>query len=410
MDSTETLGLDAGRLCVSLARRRTALRSLGHGQLQSRVVKALSRVATNLLSSPNPLSPADSRAQGPNEAAWISLKAMLASWNESALWSLIDSEGARAPDDGPSVVLHVVAANTPLLAWSSVARSLLVEAASIVRLPSDAPNIRAWADVFVKNLSIVDSELAELVELVTWPSSDLETTRSYCLAADAVLVYGSDETVAQFAELVPAGRRLLGYGDMLSFGLVLPGSDLDKAASGCALDIALFDQEGCLSPQMIFVIGDSSAVSGFCSLLYQRLADLKYLASERSVGDAVEIRDAAAIAQFEIGVEVMQDWDLSFTVLRHADVPSSLLRGRGVVHIVEADTVKNVVSMVRNWNLEYKVQGVSIAGPNTRLIGAAATELEEIRVSYVCDPGRLQTPPFEWRENGLAVLSSLISD
>ena len=65
----------------------------------------------------------------------VSLDALLDSLTPEALWRLIDAEGVRDARGFP-LIGHVIAGNTPLLAWVSVLRALLVRSASLVKLPS----------------------------------------------------------------------------------------------------------------------------------------------------------------------------------------------------------------------------------------------------------------------------------
>ncbi len=72
---------------------------------------------------------------------------------------------------------------------------------------------------------------------------------------DHVFAYGRDETLSALAESLPHGVLLHGHGD--GFSIALAGSDADptSVAEKLALDIALFDQRGCLSPRALLVVG-----------------------------------------------------------------------------------------------------------------------------------------------------------
>jgi len=72
---------------------------------------------------------------------------------------------------------------------------------------------------------------------------------------DHVFAYGRDETLAALRSSLPQGVVLHGHGD--GFSVAVAGAQADPAAiaEALALDIALFDQRGCLSPRALLVVG-----------------------------------------------------------------------------------------------------------------------------------------------------------
>lgn len=83
---------------------------------------------------------------------------------------------------------------------------------------------------------------------------------------DVVLAFGSDETLAQVAADLPAGVRFVGHGHGMGIAMVGAGADLARAAAQLALDVVLFDQQGCLSPRLV-LIDQSNDVAHFVRLL-----------------------------------------------------------------------------------------------------------------------------------------------
>jgi hypothetical protein len=321
---------------------------------------------------------------------------------------MIDSEGVRDTAAGPSIALHIIAANTPLLAWSSVARALLVESASIVRTPSDAPEVLAWTELFVQALGSVDAEIAGLVSIETWPSTNESITTAFCDAADAVLVYGSDATVARVETLVAADKSFVGYGHRSSFGLVLTGADFESAAAGSAADIAIFDQQGCLSPQILFVEGSNADIARFGSILVEELRKIREVFPPRAMAQAAAIREAIDLSRMQAATSAIVDPELRFSVIRHARIPEAISHGHGIVNLIPVQTWRNGLELLSRLGLQHRLQGASISAPSCDMQRFVMSEVCEFGVWYVCEAGHLQTPPFNWRENGIAPLSCLI--
>ncbi len=393
---------------LELRSNRERLVGSAPGRLQERAILALSEIAARLLRRDRGGFAEAKYDQAPIEAAWMSLQATLESWDASSLNELIDSEDARAPVTGPAVTLHVVASNTPLLAWTSIARALLVESASIVRLPQDAPDVAAWTQRFLDSLAEVDEPLLGLIYIDTWPSSDTATTQAALAVADCALVYGSDKTVEAVRALATGATRVIGFGSRISLGLVLDGADLEEAAQCAALDIALFDQQGCLSPQSVYVQGPRSDHDRFVKCLAKSLEDCSRLFPARSALQASRIREATDIARFKPDGAVMQDPKLLWTVTSTSSLDIDSLSIPGFVSIRPLPSFPALSNSLARSPLLGKLQGASIAARDNTRFSAAASWARQIGVCYICKPGHLQRPPFSWREDNKPVLACLL--
>src|SRR5204862_1234182 len=64
------------------------------------------------------------------------------------------------------------------------------------------------------------------------------------------------------------GVTVRAHGPGLGVAVLGPGEvDLEKAAIALAEDIVVFDQRGCLSPRLVFVIGDAARAHSFGAAL-----------------------------------------------------------------------------------------------------------------------------------------------
>src|SRR5438552_39684 len=86
-----------------------------------------------------------------------------------------------------------------------------------------------------------------------WPGGDLAREDAALGRAEVVVATGSDATLAA---LVPRlGRRLIAHGPRWSVAVVERAAAAEVDA--IALDVALHDQRGCLSPHAVYVTGDA---------------------------------------------------------------------------------------------------------------------------------------------------------
>ncbi|MCH2108876.1 MAG: hypothetical protein MK135_06070 [Polyangiaceae bacterium] len=97
---------------------------------------------------------------------------------------------------------------------------------------------------------------------------------------DHVWAYGSDSTLEKLKGQLPAGCHLHPHGSGMGVAVLFepqtkPEVDLDTAALGLALDTALFDQRGCLSPRMVIVEGSRQYAEDFADALYKALVQVE---------------------------------------------------------------------------------------------------------------------------------------
>jgi len=148
-----------------------------------------------------------------------------------------------------------------------------------------------------------DGGLAPLLVRELQANGGLNIRESASLSAtpgDDVHAYGSDVTLRAIAEGLPEGVRLRGHG--AGFGVAMvhrdaarEDADLEGAAEKLADDVVVFDQQGCVSPRIVFVEG-AAAARIFARALDQALTTR---ASSVPVGRAVreQRREARVYAQ-----------------------------------------------------------------------------------------------------------------
>jgi hypothetical protein len=89
--------------------------------------------------------------------------------------------------------------------------------------------------------------------------------------ADAIHVYGRDQTVAAVRSRAPAGVVVRGHGAGLGVAIVTGGAAVGEAAEALAIDVVAFDQRGCLSPRLVLIEGDPARAGRFAQALHDRL-------------------------------------------------------------------------------------------------------------------------------------------
>ena len=175
---------------------------------------------------------------------------------------------------GPVAVLHMLAGNVPGLAIHPLAVSLLARTVAVVRDSARQPLV---TERFIRSLGEHDADLAAMLVRVDW-DSDTAPPGEVIACAERVEIYGSDTTVAAISPIVNAtdGRRaVVDRGTRVSAAVVAIDADAEEAAAAIAHDAALYDGQGCLSPETVIVEGDSQRTDSLMDAIANELEHLE---------------------------------------------------------------------------------------------------------------------------------------
>jgi acyl-CoA reductase-like NAD-dependent aldehyde dehydrogenase len=332
--------------------------------------------------------------------------------------------------------------NVPGAGIHEVCAALLAGAGLIIKSASSEPLFFAN---FMRTLAEVDATVAARVAVVNFGRGDDAAMRELWAACDGgVVAYGDDASIAALSAAAAAcasRRTLAGFGSRLSGALVVPGASPSAAASaadGLARDVTLFEQRGCLSPHHVFVVGDAGEARGFAARLARALERL----ARRLPAPARLPLDAAAAIR---ALRERARWRALAGRLASArghDV--ALWEGERVIPAPgETPGAGMTESMTKfmTWTVIYDGTADFSAAPGYRTVfvsalksgdelgerlGAAAGRLEafalsappdvrdrldaglrRLGVTYVGEPGRMQSPPLDWLHGGGAMLELL---
>ncbi len=114
-----------------------------------------------------------------------------------------------------------------------------------------------FVELLVDALRRASPNLGRAADIVRFAGGDLDSEASFVAASNAVSVYGTDKTVEAMASRLPAGLKLIRHGHGVSAAYcgdaALAPAALPVTAARLALDVAAYDQRGCLSPQVVYV-------------------------------------------------------------------------------------------------------------------------------------------------------------
>lgn len=425
------------------------------------VITAISRAALRLA---DPNDPTGARAVAaletsggwPRQAAEDLLASNAAGWTEDSLTSLVrmelgdpalldgpqsdpDHPGRRRQAIGPPALLLVLAGNVPGVAVTAVLRGLLVRSAVLCKLPQDEPDL---VGLFARVLHEEDAALGATIAATWWPAdqpgpaADEWTKRS-----GKVIVYGGADAVSGLRARTPPEIPLVEYGPRL--GIACLGADVsDEELAALARDACAYDQAGCVSPRLVFLLGDFSGRSAesvadtetedtnetgdskdpvvtgdtdsIQNAVLERLAAA--LSAEATDSPGSPIREAEAVAlraarsryQFsaEEGTRAFGADDLGWSLL-YRNMPGTysegLPRTLWAYRATDMDDLRALGAV-----LEGRVQALGVAGLDPATIEALEQLAVEWGVSRVVPVGGMAWPPPDWRHDGRYQLLPLL--
>jgi hypothetical protein len=357
------------------------------------------------------------------------LRRMAQDWTADALYQLLGAElgGAAAVDGfvprapgirsravGAPLAFHVMAGNVPGVAVTSIIRSLLVRSPVLAKSAAAEPVL---APAFARALAAVDAELAAAVAVTWWAGGDEELEAAALRHAEVVVHYGGPDAIRSLRRRAPDTARFIDHGPRVSLALAGPGAlhpdALQQAARDVALAVATFDQQGCVSPQLLYVMGAPDAARQLAAAVARGLDDVAHQLPRGRIGpgEAAAIREVRSSAEFRAiagaDVELWSGDDLAWTVIFDSDPAfggSCLNRTLIVKAVPDVTALAALVEPARH---VLQTVGVTGFGDGDEL-EAVAVQLAAMGATRVTPISAMPWPPAAWHHDGRGPLSELV--
>jgi hypothetical protein len=420
---------DVDAVCVSLLAAASRLRELP----VSRVVRAIDTAARALRDPGGPVRAGvlagieAFTGASPAMAAHV-LDRASADWLAPALERLLHVElGGPAALEGfvdrhpasmssavaPALGFHVFAGNVPGVSVTSIIRALLVRSAVFGKSAAGEPVLAA---VFARLLAEADPDVGACVAVTWWPGGETALEDAVLRHAGLVVHYGGGEAIASLRARVPPHVPFLEHGPRVSLAVVnaaaMTEEQLAVAAEDLARATAVFDQQGCVSPQAAWVLDTPARARAFAGRLAAALdrveAELprgrlqpEEAAAVRGLRTAVEFRGIAGE-----DVELWAGAGLAWTVVFDAtgrSAASCLNRSIVVRSAPASDAVVDELQPLGRY-----LQTVGTAGFTEAERTALALRLAAIGVTRITPISAMPWPPPTWHHDGRGPLRELV--
>ncbi len=264
-----------------------------------------------------------------------------------------------------------------------------------------------------RSIAETDAELGHCIQIASFPAARDDLTEAL-LQADCICATGSDATIAALRARVRPPRQLVSDGHRVSIAAVMPPENADQRidlAQRLAVDVALWDQLGCLSPVAVYVVDPEPS---HADALGEALAAALAHAEKAWPRGSIDALAAHAIAQQRAEAELRCAAGRRVTVHCSESTAWTLIveDASGLrpaplhrfVRVIPVPDLARAFDAIRP--LGPHLAAVAIEGFGEHTIEVARA-LAGIGASRVCAPGSLQSPPLDWRHAGRGVLAPL---
>ena len=265
----------------------------------------------------------------------------------------------------------------------------------------------ALARLLEAALAESDPELAPAYRVVTFDGEDEALSTALFEQADAVSVYGSDGTVNAVRAQLGATVSFVGHGHGLGAAFVarpaLSSRDAARtAARALALDVAAYDQRGCLSPHVAWVEGGGEvSPEGFAELVHEELALLRTTLPRGPLPPALA---GAQLGWRGVGAIRGRLFEGDgFAVSYEERGPLRVSPGHRNLQVLAISGLDALAGKLAPLGVHLKCLGVAGVAPS-----AVLARLPARVAPRICPLGTMQRPPIDALHDGVAAWEGLL--
>jgi hypothetical protein len=332
-----------------------------------------------------------------------------------ALDGFVHDPGLGAPTRamGPSLVGAILSSNVPGLSYLPIVRAFLVKSPLAAKLSSREP---LFGPAFLESVAAVAPDLAECAALFCWPGGQGPELEAAMLeSAPLLMVYGGPDTERHFRRAYGETRRIIAHGHKI--GLAMIGRDALASpeaardlAGRLALDVAMYGQQACISPQDLYVErGGAVDVPAFAEMVADALADLETTLPQGGLGldTAAAVAQERCLARFEAAADPRARVFVraGATVVLHAGLDFASSLPARFLRVFPLDDLTQVLPLIAPHGRYLQNAGLAV-GADRRL--ALAEALAGCGLARVCAIGAMYRPSMRWKHDGIGPYAAMV--
>ena len=300
------------------------------------------------------------------------------------------------PEEHPNLVVNISAGNLPVTpVFSFFATGL----ASVPTLHRPSKRGGRLLELLHESLQEIDERVSRRIEIVHTDSHDEVATRELFKDVSILLAQGDEDTLEHFTGLCSPSTKLLPYRSAFSLILVPPDHDLAPEETDAILqDIYIWEQQGCLSPQLLFAPELSSEKLQALIQQFHDVAEHRGEAWERKPSLRHQASTQWHLLENELQFDkagATQATDQLTTVVTPT-IQKSWFSTPGLLQIIPVSSFDEMVAKLE----PFKGQVSSIVIPHTHLNRPLVGDIvSKMTIQQLIGYGTLQAPEFRWPQD-----------
>lgn len=273
----------------------------------------------------------------------------------------------------PEVIGHICAGNILGIAAFEMILDKLIDAASWIKVPTEEP---VFGALYAKSIEEIDPRLAYSIAVLPFGSGDKRVREFLFSKSNIVRATGGEQARISLTDLAEKHNiPISGHWHKFSF-ITLSREYMDKRASQVAelvsLDVTAWDQQGCFSPQEIFVeTGGEVDPIKFAELLAEEMETTSIALPKGVNSGKMQVLDGyhqyfkkeMMGEPVKIFPSATHQWLVIYDGTTENVEPSPLFR---VIRVKPVNDIMEIPKLVRP--IGSFLQTVGVAIPNNRLI------------------------------------------
>lgn len=320
-------------------------------------------------------------------------------------------DGRRLRAVAPPLGLHVFSGNVPGVGVTSIIRALLVRSAVFGKSGAAEPVLAA---AFARLLAQTDPRIGACVAMTYWRGGDAALEDAALARVGLVVHYGGAEAISALRSRAPGHVPFVDHGPRISFAVIDATSrePIDRVPHELARAVALFDQQGCVSPQLAYVIGTAAQARDIAAATAHALGDVQLELPRGRIGlaEAAAIRELRTRAEFgNIAGDGGELWGpevLDYSVILSPDPTfegTCLNRTLLIKYVPDLETLLRAAAPAG-----MLLQTVGVAGFTADVLTRAAAGFADIGATRITSIRDMPWPPPAWHHDGRGPLRELI--
>jgi len=328
------------------------------------------------------------------------------------------SKAGKSKAFGKNIIINVFGSGgVPGIQVLGIVNGLLIKSAVFSKPDSSEPILPV---VYCEAISDVDPKLAENLVVLPWEGgnpkySDVE---NYVFGKrgenDAVIVYGSKQTINTIRRMVNRDSTFIGYPPRTSIIVIGKGklnrNNIEDLTYRVAMDVCMYDQKACFSPQIIYTEeGGEISPEEFSEALAQKINKLnkKYPVGELTDDAKAKVneRKRTYIAQTILGKARVYESEGGVIIFDRNKTTERPITYR-TVQIIPIESLDEFFELIKPFKDDLQTIGLEVGEKEFEYYVNSLSSLES--VSRITRPGSMYRFPLSIHHDGKRNYEGLI--